>query len=103
MPNCVERIDPQIQERTPTPESFGEPPCTGWLLPEEATLERFQLPEAARLNDPDRLIPHWLELHAVADHQFDLGLPAGIDHLAAFDARNRHRFLTQHMLSRQSA
>src|SRR5207248_3219086 len=100
MANRVERINPQIQQRATTSQGLRKSPCARWLLPEEATLERLQLPEPARLNDPDRLLPHWLVVHAVADHQFDLSLTASVDHLVAFGARNRHRLLAQYMLSR---
>src|SRR5213082_3859262 len=93
MTNRVERINPQIQQRATATESLCKSPCARSLLPEEATMQRFQLPELARLDDPDRLLPQWLVVHAVADHQFDLGLPAGIDHFVAFGARNGHRLL----------
>src|SRR5689334_9489134 len=90
MANCIERINSQIQQSASTSKGLGKSPCTRSLLSEEAAVERLQLAKLARLDYPDRLLPHWLVVHAIADHQFDLGLPAGIDHLAAFRARNRH-------------
>src|SRR5581483_746125 len=89
--------------RATAAESLREPPFSGWLLAEEAAAKRLQLPDASGLDDPDRLIPHWFVLHAVADHEFDLRLAAGVDHLAAFGARDRHWLLAQHMLSRLRA
>src|SRR5262249_21814728 len=79
--NRIQRINPQIQQRATPPGSLREPPRARRLLPEEATLQRLQLPELAGLDDRNRLVPHWLIVHAVADHQLDLGLPASVDHL----------------------
>ena len=72
-------------------------PCA--LLVEEPSLKGLEVAEATRVDDLHVLLPGRVVLHAVGDHELDVGCVALLNHGAAFGARGRHRLFAEHMLA----
>jgi hypothetical protein len=45
------------------------------------------------------MLPHRIVVNTIGDHQLDIVLPAGIDHLTALGRRDGHGLFAQHMLA----
>src|SRR5580658_1464839 len=68
MADGVQRVNAEVHQRSAAAKFSTEPPGAHRLLREEASLERLQLADLARLDDVNGLQPRRVIVNAVADH-----------------------------------